>query len=262
MKEETQKLIDQSAQLQREIVGSMNNTVQKSIDLGERLVKIKKDKSMKMGDAYDMIGINQSWGTTVIRAFYNKERYELGMSVERLAKKSPVTGEVPPIAHVGHNSGNMEWNTPTLFVELARKTMGSIDIDPASNEIAQKTVKAKIFFTQKDDGLRKKWTGNVWMNPPYAQPVIGEFIDKITTENISQAIVLVNNATETKWGQQLLHDASAVCFPKTRIKFINQNGEQGESPLQGQMICYLGDNKKLFVENFNRIGRCLIVEEQ
>ena len=42
--------------------------------------------------------------------------------------------------------------------------MGGIDLDPASSAEAQKTIKAKKFFSAADDGLGKKWRGRVWLN--------------------------------------------------------------------------------------------------
>jgi hypothetical protein len=95
------------------------------------------------------------------------------------------------------------------------------------------------------------------MNPPYSQPLIGQFIDKLETEEYQQAIVLVNNATETKWGQKLLSMSSAVCFHTGRIRFVDTDGELGDAPLQGQMIAYIGKNYKEFQSEFSKYGICL-----
>lgn len=159
-------------------------------------------------------------------------------------------------AHVSNNSGENEWYTPECYIISARKVMGSIDLDPASNEYANKIIKAKKYFDSKTDGLKQKWFGNIWMNPPYAQPLINDFINRLETESYNQAIVLVNNATETSWGQKILELSNAVCFHSKRIRFINPENESN-APLQGQMIIYIGKNFKTFIDEFKQYGVCM-----
>jgi len=158
--------------------------------------------------------------------------------------------------HVGKNSGENEWYTPERFIEAARLTMGQIDLDPASSERANKTVKAGVIYTIDDDGLAQDWFGNVWMNPPYAQPLMTQFAEKLISElpELCTAIVLVNNATETKWFQLMAKQATAICFPEARIKFIDKEGKESGSPLQGQAFLYFGVDRENFIENFSHFG--------
>jgi len=161
-------------------------------------------------------------------------------------------------AHVSYNSGENEWYTPKEYADAADKTMGGIHLDPASSDKANKIIKADKYYTKETNGLKHKWQGNVWMNPPYSQPLIKEFIDKlidgINCEDIKQACVLVNNATETLWFQALLQRCSVVCFLKGRIKFIDKGGNGTGAPLQGQAILYFGNNDIEFYNNFNQFG--------
>ena len=164
-------------------------------------------------------------------------------------------------AHVSNNSGENEWHTPPEYIEAARKTMGEIDCDPASIEIANRIVKAKKFYTAQDDGLKQKWGKRVWMNPPYAQPLIAQFCESVTAKyesgEIEQACVLVNNATETAWFQRMLERAGAVCFVRGRIRFIDINGKAGSAPLQGQAVLYFGEDVQRFSSIFSEIGSVL-----
>lgn len=136
--------------------------------------------------------------------------------------------------------------------------MGDIDLDPASSVIANKTVGAKKFYTKEDNGLEKEWAGKLWMNPPYSQPLIKQFSDKLVEEfkinKIIQAIVLVNNATDTQWLQKLLKVIDVACFIEGRIRFLDTEGNEGGAPLQGQVILYLGKNSEKFSEVFNKFG--------
>lgn len=160
--------------------------------------------------------------------------------------------------HVSNNSGEYEWYTPIDYIEAARLTMESIDLDPASSDIANGSIKAETYYTEEQDGLTHPWFGNVWLNPPYSQPLVSQFCDMLVENylngSIKQACVLVNNATETKFYQNMLNHCSAVCFIKGRVRFIDINGESKGAPLQGQTILYFGKETKVFAENFCYFG--------
>jgi phage N-6-adenine-methyltransferase len=162
-------------------------------------------------------------------------------------------------AHVANNSGNNEWYTPAVFVEAARAVLGGFDLDAASSEIANRTVQAHRIFTAEDDGLAQEWPiGRIWMNPPYAQPLMGQFASKFAAEirKGSEGVALVNNATETAWFQEIAAECSAICFPKTRIKFLDPEGNAG-APLQGQAIIYCGPDADAFEAEFSVFGMVL-----
>lgn len=179
---------------------------------------------------------------------------------EAIASAPPEEIKAVAKAHVSNNSGKNEWYTPKEYIDMAIEVMGSIDTDPATSELANETVGAKLIFTEHNDGRNKKWVGNVWMNPPYAQPLIADFCNAVSEKydsgEISQACVLVNNATETSWFQRLLESSSAVCFPRSRVRFIDPDGKPS-APLQGQAVVYLGENANLFARVFSRKGSVL-----
>ena len=72
-------------------------------------------------------------------------------------------------------TGDQEGYTPAIYIDSVYSVMGSINIDPASNKYANQTVKAELFFTKDDDGLKKSWNGKVFLNPPYSQPEINHW---------------------------------------------------------------------------------------
>jgi len=155
--------------------------------------------------------------------------------------------------HVTNNSKDDEWYTPAIYIDAARNVLGEIDLDPASNDFANETVQAKTYFTEEDNGLEQEWFGRIWMNPPYSSALLIRFADKLITSNFEQAIVLVNNATETAWFEKMVSKASAIVFHKGRIKFRKRDGEHG-SPLQGQAFIYYGNNADKFLEVFSKFG--------
>lgn len=160
--------------------------------------------------------------------------------------------------HVTNNSGNVEWYTPSQYIEAARRVMGGVDLDPASSDAAQQTVKSKVYYTAADDGLKMTWKGRVWLNPPYSASDIAAFTSKLCDEfllgNVKQAVLLTNNSTDSAWWQNAAEVASAICFHRGRIRFTDVVTGKNNSPLQGQTIMYFGPSVDRFVEVFGEYG--------
>jgi len=160
--------------------------------------------------------------------------------------------------HVAHNSGNNEWYTPPQYIDAARQVMGEIDLDPASSGIANEIVQARTYYTAQESGLERDWSGRMWMNPPYSSDLIGGFADKLAYHvqegDVTEACVLVNNATETGWFNTLMSVAECVCLIRGRVKFIDENGRPSGAPLQGQVVLYSGPNVDRFAQAFGPFG--------
>ena len=62
---------------------------------------------------------------------------------------------------------NHERYTPSALIDAVRQVFGEIDLDPASSNEANKVVQAKSFFTKRTNGLKKRWRGRVFLNPPF-----------------------------------------------------------------------------------------------
>lgn len=163
---------------------------------------------------------------------------------------------LPPIA----NNRNLttEWYTPAVIIEAARAVLDTIDLDPASSPKANETVRAAKIFTAEDNGLSAEWKGRVWLNPPYASGLIEKFAEKIVEEygkrNVTAAVVLTDNATETKWFRCLAEVADAIVFTDHRINFLNGGTFAPGSPTRGQAFFYFGHDSEKFFEVFGQFG--------
>jgi hypothetical protein len=184
-------------------------------------------------------------------------------AVVEAARNPEAAEEILGRPHVANNSGNNEWYTPAPIVEAAREAMGSIDTDPASTAVANETIKAPLFYTAETNGLANAWAGNVWMNPPYAQPLVAQFAEAVSAKydagEIVRACVLVNNATETAWFQRMLASATAVCLLRGRVRFVDPSGAPSGAPLQGQVVIYLGEDVPRFARAFAALGPTVMV---
>lgn len=155
-------------------------------------------------------------------------------------------------------TGEYEWYTPAEYIKKVRAAMGSIDTDPASCDEAQQTVQASLYYMKERNGLDENnpWVGNVFCNPPYCQPEISDFTDRIIAElrrsSISQAILLTNNSSDATWFQNAAREAAAICFTDGRISFIN--GGESSQPLRGQTFFYFGRRANQFMSEFRDVG--------
>lgn len=159
---------------------------------------------------------------------------------------------------------NNNWETPQKYIESARVVMGSIDIDPASNDNAQKTVKAATFFTEENSGLEQDWIGNVWLNPPFgrglARPFMSRLVQQLNDAHTEQAIVLTNNVPDTTWWSETIgKQCTMLCLPDHRISFIDpETGKRERGNDRNQLITYIGSNQAAFVAEFSQYGLCVV----
>jgi phage N-6-adenine-methyltransferase len=152
-----------------------------------------------------------------------------------------------------------EWYTPADRIELVRDVLGEIELDPASCEKAQETVRATTFYSKADDGLAQEWSGKTFINPPYSDPApwVTKLLEEFAAENVSAAIVLVNNATDTTWCQELLAHSAGACFTKGRIAFLREDAQAVDKARQGQAFFYFGPDVEAFESTFADVGAVL-----
>ena len=142
-----------------------------------------------------------------------------------------------------------EWYSPRWIVDPAREVMGGIDLDPASCEAANATIRAERFFTVADDGLAQPWRGRVWVNPPYSDRDlirwVSKLVDSMDSGAVPEAVVLLPAYVETKMAQAALARCAAVAFPAKRVQF-ERPGRPTTNPPAGSMVVYFGPHSGRF----------------
>jgi DNA N-6-adenine-methyltransferase (Dam) len=139
--------------------------------------------------------------------------------------------------------------------------MGGIDLDPASSDRANQHVRAGQYYTARRSGLAHDWFGRVWLNPPYAMPLIRQFVARMCTAFVagqfSEGILLTNSATDTTWWDLAHRTSQATCLTRGRIRFLEaKEGELVErpAPMLGQTFFYFGVQRDSFAEVFAQFG--------
>ncbi len=159
-----------------------------------------------------------------------------------------------------------EWYTPVRYIKAAREVMGGIDLDPASCKEANMVVRATRYYTQREDGLKQDWSGNVWLNPPYGkinnkstiELWIKRLIYEYRTGNVTSAILLTTCDSDNQWFQ-LLWDYS-ICFTNHNVHFFkpDANGkiskDSRSTQMFGTVFTYLGPHEQRFIDIFSQFG--------
>lgn len=167
-----------------------------------------------------------------------------------------------------HSSKTVEHYTPQRYIDAARRVMGSIELDPASCEAANRTIHATRFYTADDDGLAQPWNAaTLWCNPPYGrdpkrnhQAFIRRLVASYTAGHVEQAMLLVNSSTGERWFKPLW--SYWICFLYERIAFIDEQGAEQGSPPHSNVIVYFGHNTARFREVFRAFGRICPPDDQ
>jgi hypothetical protein len=174
-----------------------------------------------------------------------------------------------------HSMDSDSWYTPSPFVEAARDVMGGIDLDPASHEEADRTVKAKRFYTAEDDGLAQPWKGRIFLNPPGG--LVTEFWQALmrawSNRDIEQAIWIGYSLEQlqTLQGCEWTPLDFPLCVTSRRIAFVENEAKRAlrieklkaagkapnlkSSPSHSNYITYLGPNPSKFITVFCAFGK-------
>jgi hypothetical protein len=204
-------------------------------------------------------------GTSTQRTYTNRYGQVRTMETGAIGQKAPAPPpevlelepeDEAPATRLPY-SGDNEWHTKAEILDPVRAVLGEIDLDPASCEVAQARVQARTFYTLEDNGLHQSWHGRVYLNPPYGKhdcaPFIGKLCEELDVQHTTEAILVVNNATETDWFQRAFARANAVCFPDGRQSFIHAT-KNWDSPVRGQAILYFGPHVERFCVVFAALG--------
>ena len=67
--------------------------------------------------------------------------------------------------------------TPEPILIAAHSVLGHIELDPASDAIANQTIQAKRYYTKEQDGFTQEWRANTaWLNAPGRSQSKGKLI--------------------------------------------------------------------------------------
>src|SRR5271157_2837257 len=132
------------------------------------------------------------------------------------------TGNLGISGHEPHYRGRTEeWLTPRFILDA----LGPFDLDPCA-PMNRPWDTARRHFTVAQGGLSRRWTGGVWLNPPYG-PQTHLWLKQMAMH--ANGIVLTFARTDTAWfSESVWGSASALYFLRGRVRFCTPDGEPSE----------------------------------
>lgn len=115
--------------------------------------------------------------------------------------------------HHSNRAGTVEWLTPPSIITA----LGPFDLDPCAPAVQPWPTAARV-FTARDNGLRQRWEGRVWLNPPYANGVIEKWLARLAEHDRGTALIFARTETAAFF-EHVWHRASALLFMEGRINF-------------------------------------------
>lgn len=143
----------------------------------------------------------------------------------------------------GHQSTKIktdEWLTPP---EL-KINLGQFDLDPCS-PINRPWNTAAKHYNILDDGLKQKWKGRVWCNPPYGSQT-GLWLEKLAEHGNGTALIFAR--TETRmWFKYIWGNADSLLFIEGRLNFYHADGERAKrnAGAPSVLVAYGRNNSRL-----------------
>ncbi len=124
------------------------------------------------------------------------------------------------------------WETPqALFDALDREFQFEVDVCATADN-----AKCARYFTPEQDGLRQRWEGTCWMNPPYGAE-IGRWVQKAYESSLFGATVvcLLPARVDTRWWHQYVTLAAQIRYLPGRLRF---GGAKHSAPFPSAIVVF------------------------
>ena len=139
------------------------------------------------------------------------------------------------------------WLTPPKILEA----LAPFELDPCAC-VNRPWDTATKHFTEKENGLKKRWVGRVWLNPPYGE--IEKWMKKLADHG--NGIALVYTRTDANWFFDFVWKrANGLLFLRGRVPFLYPDGKTvGNSIAPSVLVSY--DATGTGYRNLNALKHC------
>lgn len=116
------------------------------------------------------------------------------------------------------------WLTPPAILRF----LGEFDLDPCAAPSPRPWPTAKRHIELPEDGLKAKWEGRVWLNPPYGKDCgMDEWLEKMAEHRNGIALIFAKTDTAV-WRDYIWPYCDSVLFIAGRLAFRLPDGTKKE----------------------------------
>ena len=153
-------------------------------------------------------------------------------------------------------NGYQKWSTPDWIFEMLNDEF-QFDVDVCA---VPETAKCGHYYTPETNGLKQKWTGVCWCNPPYDDKDSWLAKGMESAMNGATVVFLLPNSTETNWWWDYCLKGE-IRFIRQRVNFggISQNGNTSGSAIivfypglpEDRQITKWCDYRQMYYDKYN-----------
>lgn len=146
--------------------------------------------------------------------------------------------------HTRPNNGeSVDWLTPPSILQ----SLGQFDLDPCAhpNQFYRTAVR---MIAPPSDGLSEQWSGRVWLNPPYGDP-IKRWISRLAKHGNGVALVPARTDVECWFWPYVWEAATAVLFIRGRLHFHRPDGSTKGNAGHGSVLVAYGNKNADAIQN-------------
>lgn len=214
---------------------------------GARLAALRRRRGLSQEALAQSIGVTKP----IIGALERDGRGRLSTLQAMLsvlgagAYLSPNDAAVAFFTHAGNASVGQRWETPTELLDALYRVFRRFDLDPCAPRKSRTRVKARVHFTEEDDGLALPWHGTVFVNPPYGRGLaawVSKGRREVEEGRAKTVIALLPARPDTAYWHDHIAARAVVYFLRGRLRF---SGSEQSAPFPSALALWGADPEAL-----------------
>lgn len=143
----------------------------------------------------------------------------------------------------GHHSPRARtdvWLTPPFVLEELGGAL-SFDLDPCAAD-PRPWDTAKAHYTEADNGLTQPWHGRIWLNPPYSNSTLAQWLGRMADHGCGTGLIFARTETAAFF-RNVWEACDSLLFLEGRLNFHLPDGRRAKRNAGApSVLCAYGES--------------------